>query len=241
MKNLHLEKIMRKFKSISFYIATILFISTLFSGCASTAFNDAKKVNSVKAYNAFLKEYPTSKFANETKARILNVKLSKNNLNKKVYVKNDYNDFKKSEYITILDIKNGIAIASKGDIKISNVENKRSEFKLIVKSLKDSKINIVNSTSKYNNGIWLKKGSYEVEVSKNGYYSKKDKIIIDNDKTINIELKKIPFFINGNLSWKNNSIKIDDKTMGFYFDRKIDLTDKDIKIIDGIVYQDIKN
>jgi hypothetical protein len=87
MKISHSEKIMRKLKPVSLYVATIFFISILFSGCAS-------------------------------KAHILNVQLSKNNLNKKVYVKNDYNNFKKSEYITILDIKNGIY---PNEIKMQNL------------------------------------------------------------------------------------------------------------------------
>ncbi len=54
----------------------------------------------------------------------------------------------------------------------------------------DATVQITNISPKYHDGIKLKKGSYDIKVSKDGYVSKSGTIELKSDLNINVELEK---------------------------------------------------
>ncbi|WP_323586132.1 PEGA domain-containing protein, partial [Aliarcobacter butzleri] len=70
--------------------------------------------------------------------------------------------------------------------------NSKILYSLTINTLpSDAKVKIVNITPKYQNGIKLEKGSYQIEVSKDGYENYTNSIILEKDLIYSIELKKI--------------------------------------------------
>ena len=55
----------------------------------------------------------------------------------------------------------------------------------------DAKVQILNISSKYYDGIRLKKGSYTIKVSKSGYLSKQGSVELEDDLNIDVSLEKI--------------------------------------------------
>ncbi len=121
---------------------------------------------------------------------------------KTMYVINETALFKRGEAVTVLSIEGKLAITDKGEITLSNLEEKRSTFTLSVITLKNATIKILNIKPKYHDGIWLKTGKYHIEVSKQGYKTHKQWIVLHRDKKINIKLKKQTLQANGLLTWK---------------------------------------
>ena len=54
----------------------------------------------------------------------------------------------------------------------------------------NAEVQIVNIMQKYHDGIELKKGNYEIKISKNGYITKDGNIDLKSNLSLNIELKK---------------------------------------------------
>ncbi len=121
---------------------------------------------------------------------------------KTMYVKKESPPFKQGEEVTVLSIEGDFAMTDKGEIELSNLEEKRSTFTLSISSVKDATIKILNIKPTYHDGIWLKTGKYHIEVSKQGYKQHRQWIVLYRDKKITIQLKKILLPANGVLTWR---------------------------------------
>lgn len=119
-----------------------------------------------------------------------------------MYVKKESPPFVQGEAVTVTSIEGDFAMTDKGEIALSNLEQERSTFTLSINTLNDTTIKILNIKPKYYDGMWLKTGKYHIEVSKEGYKSKRQWIVLYRDKQITIKLQKILIQANGVLTWK---------------------------------------
>ncbi|GAP75598.1 MULTISPECIES: carboxypeptidase-like regulatory domain-containing protein [Pseudoalteromonas] len=55
----------------------------------------------------------------------------------------------------------------------------------------DSRVRIMNIRPKYHDGIELQPGEYEVEVSKPGYETFREWVMVENNTVIDIEIKQL--------------------------------------------------
>ena len=134
-----------------------------------------------------------------------------------MYVKVDREPFVKSEQVKVFSIIDGIATTSKGEIQSTDLEDKRSEFKLYVNSPNAQTIKILNIKPKYRDGIWLKSGKYHIQVSAKKHITYKKWITLDKDTNLAIALKRKKNTSLGFVEWKSQ--------VG-------------IKYIDGLYWQD---
>jgi len=85
----------------------------------------------------------------------------------------------------------GLARFSKSNAATSN-QNYKTVYSLTINTTPyDAKVRILNIQPKYQHGIKLEKGSYHIEVSKDGYETIKQWISLNQDMTYTVELKKI--------------------------------------------------
>ncbi len=134
-----------------------------------------------------------------------------------MYVKVDREPFIKSEQIKVFSIVDGLATTSKGQISSTDLEDKRSEFRLYVNSPNAQKIRILNIKPKYEDGIWLKSGKYHIEISAKKHVTYKEWINLEKDTNVAIALKRKRNVSLGFVEWKSQ--------VG-------------IKYIDGLYWQD---
>jgi len=134
-----------------------------------------------------------------------------------MYVKVDREPFVKSEQVKVFSIIDGIATTSKGEIQSTDLEDRRSEFKLYVNSPNAQTIKILNIKPKYRDGIWLKSGKYHIQVSAKKHITYKKWITLDKDTNLAIALKRKKNTSLGFVEWKSQ--------VG-------------IKYIDGLYWQD---
>ncbi len=134
-----------------------------------------------------------------------------------MYVKVDREPFIKSEQVKVFSILDGVATTSKGKIPSTDLEDKRSEFRLYVNSPNAQKIRILNIKPKYEDGIWLKSGKYHIEISAKKHVTYKEWINLEKDTNVAIALKRKRNVSLGFVEWKSQ--------VG-------------IKYIDGLYWQD---
>ncbi len=134
-----------------------------------------------------------------------------------MYVKVDREPFIKSEQVKVFSILDGVATTSKGKIPSTDLEDKRSEFRLYVNSPNAQKIRILNIKPKYEDGIWLKSGKYHIEISAKKHITHEKWININQDTNLAIALKRQKNTSLGFVEWKSQ--------VG-------------IKYIDGLYWQD---
>jgi hypothetical protein len=85
----------------------------------------------------------------------------------------------------------GLARFSKSSAATSN-QNYKTVYSLTINTTPyDAKVRILNIQPKYQHGIKLEKGSYHIEVSKDGYETIKQWISLNQNMTYTAELKKI--------------------------------------------------
>lgn len=85
----------------------------------------------------------------------------------------------------------GLARFSKSSAATSN-QNYKTVYSLTINTTPyDAKVRILNIQPKYQHGIKLEKGSYHIEVSKDGYETIKQWISLNQNMTYNAELKRI--------------------------------------------------
>ncbi|MCT7433795.1 PEGA domain-containing protein, partial [Aliarcobacter cryaerophilus] len=85
----------------------------------------------------------------------------------------------------------GLARFSKSSAATSN-QNYKTVYSLTINTTPyDAKVRILNIQPKYQHGIKLEKGSYHIEVSKDGYETIKQWISLDKDMTYAVELNKV--------------------------------------------------
>ena len=120
-----------------------------------------------------------------------------------MYVKVDTEPFVKAEQVKVFSIMNGIATTSKGQIKSTDLEDKRSEFRLYVNSPNAQKIKILNIKPKYEDGIWLKSGKYHIEISAKKHVTYKEWVNIEKDTNLAIALKRKHNVSLGFIKWQS--------------------------------------
>ena len=162
------------FKIITFILFSILPLSILFTGCS------------------------THKVPEKVVAKPIVEKMEP----KMMYVIRDVPPFTQGEAVTVVSIEGEIAMTEKGEIALSDLEEERSTFTLSINSVTNATIKVLNIKPKYHDGIWLKTGKYHIEVSKNGYKTHRQWIVIYRDKNVTIKLKKLTLPANGILTWK---------------------------------------
>ncbi len=121
-----------------------------------------------------------------------------------MYVKEETPGFEKGDSVTVLSINGPLAMTQNGEIALSNLEEQRSSFRLTVHTLDAATIRILNIKPKYYDGIWLSPGTYHIEISKAGYRTYEQWVMIDNDKELNIKLDKSAFRPNGTVTWQKH-------------------------------------
>jgi len=120
-----------------------------------------------------------------------------------MYVKVDREPFVKAEQVKVFSIADGVATTSKGQIQSTDLEDKRSEFRLYVNSPNAQKIKILNIKPKYEDGIWLKSGKYHIEISAKKHVTYKEWISLEKDTNIAIALKRKQNVSLGFVKWKS--------------------------------------
>ena len=76
---------------------------------------------------------------------------------------------------------------------VVSVNNISSKYSLTIMTVPyNAKINITNIKQQYYDGIKLKPGKYNIEITADGYYTKKGYIELKSDTVLNIKLKKMP-------------------------------------------------
>ncbi len=181
-----------------------VYLSTIKERKEMLIFHDAKAKSTIAAYEHYLGLYPKGTHLQEVRETILQMKLKEHDLNRNMYVIADYKDLKRSDIITIDDVRYDLAITKKGMIRISNLEKSRSSFQLSLKVPHDAKVR-VNGQLRERHRLWLQKGKHTVEVSKLYFYPKKVEIDLQDDDEVSIRLEKIPFLINGTILWSEKS------------------------------------
>ncbi|WP_348653020.1 caspase family protein [uncultured Sulfurimonas sp.] len=97
-------------------------------------------------------------------------------------------------------------------------DNAPSTFSLTINQTpSDARVSITNISPRYYDGMALEAGSYNIKVSKTGYYSKTGKVDLQSDLNIEISLKK-----------KLVSRKVVEKKTGT----------KDVVVLNGLMWQD---
>lgn len=136
-----------------------------------------------------------------------------------MYVKVDQEPFIKSEQVKVFDVINGLATTSKGQIPITQLEDERSEFRLYINSPNSQTIKILNIKPKYEDGIWLKKGKYHIEISAKKHTTYQKWIELNQDTNLAVALKRKKNISVGSIVWKKQTgIKYID---GFYWQDQI--------------------
>lgn len=181
-----------------------IYLSTINERKETLIFREVKAKGSIVAYEDYLGLYPKGTHLQEVRQKILQMKLKEHDLNRNMYVIADYKDLKRSDIITIDDVRYDLAITKKGMIRISNLEKSRSSFQLSLKVPQDAKVR-VDGQLRQKNRMWLQKGKHTVEVSKLYFHPKKVEIELEDDDEVSIRLNKIPFLINGTILWNEKS------------------------------------
>ncbi len=181
-----------------------IYLPTIKERKETLIFHDVKAKGTIAAYEHYLERYPKGAHLQEAKQKILEMKLKEHGLNRNMYVIADYKDLKRSDIITIDDVRYDLAITKKGMIRISNLEKSRSSFQLSLKIPQDAKLR-VDGQLREKNRMWLQKGKHTVEVSKLYFHPKKVEIDLQDDDEVAIRLKKIPFLVNGTILWSEKS------------------------------------
>ena len=87
---------------------------------------------------------------------------------------------------------------SNAEIKIDNlkkekVEEENQRFSLTVNAIpRDARVSITNIRAQYYDGIALRKGKYDIKISKSGYFTKQFSVFLSNDRSIVKTLEKKP-------------------------------------------------
>ena len=99
---------------------------------------------------------------------------------------------------------------------VQKVQNKSSfnfkneaptNFSLTINpSPSDAKVSITNIQPRYYDGIRLKKGTYNINVSKSGYITKRGNINLEEDTSINVSLDKSQRVVNSSTQYNNGII-----------------------------------
>jgi len=110
---------------------------------------------------------------------------------------------------------------------------------------KDATVKIMNIVEKYHNRISLERGIYDIQVEKHGYETERLKIVLDEDKILNVELEK-PLSEKTIRNYWIVSISILLMFLIYIFFNFLKITHKKVKeintikgitIIDGLMYQ----
>ncbi|WP_457745670.1 Lcl domain-containing protein [Sulfurimonas sp.] len=133
-----------------------------------------------------------------------NAKLQKKESSQHImYVKVDEKPFYKGEKVTLIAVKDNIAITSKGKIALNKLEKQRSEYKLTIHtSYNDAVIKILNIKPKYHDGIWLKAGKYHIKVTLKKYMPYEKWIQLTKDTDLIVTLKRKPNVSMGFIIWQ---------------------------------------
>ncbi len=118
-----------------------------------------------------------------------------------MYVKKDAPPFKQGQSVSVLSIDGDLAITQEGKIPLSNLEEQRSTFRLTINTQPSATIRILNIKPKYSDGMWLSPGQYHIQITQPGYKTYEKWITVDNDITLNIQLKISISKANGTISW----------------------------------------
>ncbi len=167
-------------KVLAFLLFSILSSSLLFTGCTT----HKQPIKPTK------KEVVTTESVAEKFSPIT------------MYVKEESLPFKQGESVTVIAIDGTVAMTQKGEIELSNLEEKRSTFRLTVLTSPAAKIRILNIKPKYADGMWLTAGKYHIEISKAGYKTYEKWIVVTSDKKISVKLKKTIIEANGSVTWQ---------------------------------------
>ncbi len=129
------------------------------------------------------------------------------NMQPVMYVTQDTPLFMRGEAVTIEGIEGAMARTSKGLINIALLEKTPSKVRLKIQAPQGSHVRIMNIGPKYYDGIYLKPGSYLVEVSKEGYQKHSKWIKLEYNTKINIALKPVPKAESVSFLWHYKAIK----------------------------------
>ncbi len=134
-----------------------------------------------------------------------------------MYVKKDAPPFKQGQSVSVLAIDGDLAITQEGKIPLSNLEAQRSSFRLTINTQPSATVRILNIKPKYSDGMWLSPGEYHIEVTKPGYKTYTQWIVVDSDKTLRIKLKVSILKANGTISWLKEDHLFSTEEMIWYY------------------------
>lgn len=136
-------------------------------------------------------------------SEVIRLNAVKNKLQSRHYLKydnliNDYNSRCKAKHY-VVDMEHVEKIIKRNKTKIEKQGLKRfglgtktvSHTLTIKTNPEDTKVMIINIKPKYKDGIRLKEGKYHVKIRKKGYKVEEFWVTLDEDKYININMKKI--------------------------------------------------
>jgi len=119
-----------------------------------------------------------------------------------MYVKNEIEGFKQGERVTVVSIDGPMAMTTKGEVLLSDLEEQRSTFRLTVHAPDAATVRILNIKPKYSSGMWLSAGNYHLEISKPGYQTYRQWVEIARDEEMTVTLKRNEVAADGSISWQ---------------------------------------